>query len=84
MLLVPKQFKRVGMTGSVALLRRPTHACPGLRGVPSVSAAADFCGSHDDWGRIRPRACTGARRTNFPAQPQPDAQLALQQLWMQA
>jgi hypothetical protein len=61
------------------LLRRPAHACPGLRGVPSVSAAADFPGSHDDWGAFV-RAPVPAQGTDFPAQPKPDAPLALQQL----
>ena len=37
MLLVPRQLMRSGMTGRRALLRRPVHAVPGVRSLPSLA-----------------------------------------------
>jgi hypothetical protein len=79
MLLVPKQLQRVGMTGSV-----PYY---GGRFTPAQAYAASHPSAPPPTfadpvttGGAFVRAPVPAQGTDLPAQPKPDAQLALQQL----
>jgi Short C-terminal domain len=78
-LLVPKQLQRVGMTGSV-----PYY---GGRFTPAQAYAASHPSAQPPsfadpitTGGAFVRAPVPAQGPDFPAQPKPDAQLALQQL----
>ena len=79
MLLVPKQLKRVGMTGGVAYYGgRLTPAQAYAASHPSVPPPTFADPMTTGGGFVR--APVPAQGTNFPAQPKPDSQLALQQL----
>lgn len=79
MLLVPKQLKRVGMTGSVAYYGgRLTPAQAYAASHPSVPPPTFADPMTTGGGFVR--APVPAQGPNFPAQPKPDTQLALQQL----
>jgi hypothetical protein len=79
MLLVPKQLKRVGMTGSVAYYGgRLTPAQAYAASHPSAPPPT-FADPMTTGGAFV-RTPVPAQGTDFPAQQKPDARLALQQL----
>jgi hypothetical protein len=79
MLLVPKQLQRVGMTGSVSYYGgRLTPAQAYAASHPSAPPPT-FADPMTTAGAFV-RAPVPAQGTGFPAQPKPDAHLALQQL----
>ena len=59
MLLVPRQLRRVGMTGAVPYYGGHSRGA-GVRSISSDCATADICGSDDEWS-LRTRGCADSK-----------------------